>query len=220
MQPIQIRLCAAGIAFLAAGATLDPAAAQGARVRTTPISERAITLAPAEAGAAALTVTSPDFESMGSLDRKFMQAVAGGQNKSPAIVWSAGPAGTQSYVLIAEGVGETRADPTVHWIVYDIPLTARSLPQGVPTDVEIANPAGAINGIEDSESGREDIGGAPGYRGPNPPAGATHPYYFQVFALDKKLSLDPAKAKRTAVIDAMKGHVLASGEIVVKYSSK
>jgi Raf kinase inhibitor-like YbhB/YbcL family protein len=215
-----VRLCAAGIGFLTAAATLDYATAQGARVRSTPISERAITLAPAKASAAALTVTSPDFESMGSLDRKFMQTVAGGENKSPAIAWSVGPAGTQSYVLIAEGVGETRPDPTVHWIVYDIPATATRLPQGVPTDVNIANPAGAINGLEDSVTGREDIGGAPGYRGPNPPAGATHPYYFQVFALDTKLSLDPTKAKRTAVIDSMKGHVLASGEIVVKYSSQ
>jgi phosphatidylethanolamine-binding protein (PEBP) family uncharacterized protein len=160
MQPM-LGLLAAGIALLGAAATLDYAAAQGARVRTTPISQRAITLA-AKAGAVALTVTSPDFESMGELDRKFMQTVAGGENKSPAIAWSAGPAGTQSYVLIAEGVGETRADPTVHWIVYDIPATARSLPQGVPTAAEIANPAGAMNGLEDSESGREDIGGAPG----------------------------------------------------------
>jgi Raf kinase inhibitor-like YbhB/YbcL family protein len=213
-------LCAAGTALLCAAATLDHAAAQGVRVRTTPISERAIALAPAKPGAMALTLTSPDFENMGLLDRKFMQAVAGGENKSPAIAWSGGPAGTQSYVLIAEGVGETRADPTVHWIVYNIPPTANRLPQGVPTDVEIADPAGAINGLEDSASGREDIGGAPGYRGPNPPAGATHPYYFQVFALDQKLSLDPAKAKRTPVIDAMKGHVLAAGEIVVKYSSQ
>ncbi len=170
-----LELCAAGAALLCAAATLDHAAAQGARVRTTPISERAITLAPAKPGAAALSVTSPDFESMGLLDRKFMQPVAGGENKSPAIAWSAGPAGTQSYVLIVEGVGETRADPTVHWIVYDIPPTARSLPQGVPTDVNIANPSGAINGIEDSASGREDIGGAPGYRGPNPPAGSNPP---------------------------------------------
>ena len=49
----------------------------------------------------------------------------------------------------------TEADPTVHWIVYDIPATATSLPQGVPTDADIANPAGAKNGLEDSVTGRE-----------------------------------------------------------------
>jgi hypothetical protein len=193
------------------------AAAQAPRVRTTPITPRAIALAPANPGAPRLTVSSSDFASMGTLDRKFMQAVAGGENKSPAIAWSPGPAGTQSYVLIAEGEGETRADPTVHWIVYDIPPTAMGLPQGVPTDVDIANPAGAKNGLEDSVTGREDLSASPGYRGPNPPPGANHPYYFQVFALDRKLGLDPSKARRTPVIDAMKGHVLASGEIMVRY---
>jgi len=200
--------------------SLQSAGAQAPRVRTTPITPRAIALAPAKPGAPTLKVTSSDFESMGSLDRKFMQAVAGGENKSPAIAWSPGPAGTQSYALFAEGEGETRADPTVHWIVYDIPPTATGLPQGVPTDVDIANPAGAKNGLEDSVTGREDLSASPGYRGPNPPPGANHPYYFQVFALDRKLGLDPSKARRTPVIEAMKGHVLASGEIMVRYSNK
>jgi Raf kinase inhibitor-like YbhB/YbcL family protein len=212
-------LCVVGTALVVTAAMTNHAAAQRP-LRTTPITPRAIALAPAKAGAPMLTVTSPDFENTGTLDKKFMQpTVPGGENKSPAIAWSAGPPSTQSYVLFAEGEGETRPDPTVHWIVYNIPSTVTSLPQGVPTDVHIANPAGAINGLEDSVTGNEDTWGAPGYRGPNPPAGAIHPYYFQVFALDTKLSLDPAKAKRSAVINAMKGHVLASGEIVVKYIS-
>jgi len=213
-----LKPCASLILFLGI-AWADDAAAQRP-ARTAPITPRAIALAPAKPGAAPLRVISPDFESTGSLDRKFMQVVAGGENKSPAIAWSPGPAGTQSYVLFAEGEGETRADPTVHWIVYDIPATATSLSQGVPTDADIANPAGAKNGLEDSVTGREDLSASPGYRGPNPPPGANHPYYFQVFALDKKLGLDPSEARRTPVIEAMKGHVLASGEIMVRYSSK
>jgi Raf kinase inhibitor-like YbhB/YbcL family protein len=212
-----LSFCAA-VAFMAVAAAHD-ATAQAPRVRTIPITPRAIALAPAKMGAPSLTVTSPDFENLGTLDKKFMQATVGGENKAPAIAWSPGPPGTRSYVLFAEGEGETRPDPTVHWIVYNIPATADHLPQGVPTDVNIADPAGAINGLEDSVTGNEDTWGAPGYRGPNPPAGATHPYYFQVFALDTKLSLDPGKARRSVVINAMKGHVLASGEIVVKYSS-
>jgi Raf kinase inhibitor-like YbhB/YbcL family protein len=216
----RLRLCALLLTCAAVAAIHNGAGAQSPRVRTTPITPRAIVLAPAPPGAPRLTVTSPDFESMGSLDRKFMQVVAGGENKSPALAWSAGPQGTQSYVMIAEGEGETRADPTVHWIVYDIPPTATSLPQGVPTDVEIRNPAGARNGLEDSVTGREDLSASPGYRGPNPPPGANHPYYFEVFALDRKLGLNPAEARRTPVINAMKGHVLASGEIMVRYSNK
>jgi Raf kinase inhibitor-like YbhB/YbcL family protein len=212
-----LKLCASLILILVF-VQADGAAAQTRPARTTPITPRAIALAPANPGAPPLTVSSSDFASKGTLDRKFMQAVAGGENKSPAIAWTPGPAGTLSYVLFAEGEGETRADPTVHWIVYDIPPTATSLPQGVPTDADIANPAGAKNGLEDSVTGREDLSASPGYRGPNPPPGANHPYYFQVFALDRKLGLDPAMARRTPVIEAMKGHVLASGEIMVRYN--
>lgn len=41
-----------------------------------------------------------------------------------------------------------------------------------------------------------------------------HHYHFQVFALDvPALGLDPA-ANRDAVLEAMRGHVLAKGEIV------
>ena len=61
---------------------------------------------------------------------------------------------------------------------------------------------------------------AAGYMGPKPPAGMTHPYHFEVFALDSKLDLDPAMTDRMALINAMKGHVLAEGEIVVNYTGK
>src|SRR5947209_17882182 len=101
-ETLMLKPSTALIALLAA-VSLESAAAQAPRVRTAPITPRAIALAPANPGAPPLTVSSSDFVSMGTLDRKFMQAVAGGENKSPAIAWTRGPAGTQSYVLFAEG---------------------------------------------------------------------------------------------------------------------
>ena len=53
-----------------------------------------------------------------------------------------------------------------------------------------------------------------------PPAGQTHPYHFEVFALDTRLGIDPVKADRTTVVNAMKGHVLAEGEIIGLYTGK
>src|SRR3954447_22909874 len=123
MKPIawMLSLGTAVACLSALYATVDQAAAQRP-VRTTPITPRAIALAPATPGAPKLTVTSPDFENGGILANKFMQpTVPGGENKSPGVGWSRGPEGTQSYVLFAEGEGETRPDPTVHWIVYNIP---------------------------------------------------------------------------------------------------
>ena len=206
-----LRFCAAAIALLTMATSLNGADAQERR-RTTPISPLALVLAPPPPNTAPLTVTSPDFENFGPLERVFMQPDAGGENRAPGLAWSEGPAGTQSYVMISEGVGEHRPDPTVHWIVYDIPADAHALPQGIPTDPIIANPAGAMNGLEAT--------GTPGYRGTDTPEGAIHPYYFQVFALDTKLGLDPAQADRNTVIDAMKGHVLAAGQIVVVHNNR
>jgi phosphatidylethanolamine-binding protein (PEBP) family uncharacterized protein len=40
-----------------------------------------------------------------------------------------------------------------------------------------------------------------------------HHYHFQVFALDTVLMLDPGKDRKT-LVEAMKDHVLASGEVM------
>jgi Raf kinase inhibitor-like YbhB/YbcL family protein len=135
------------------------------------------------------------------------------------VTWSPGPAGTQSYVLVMEGEGGLRKDPTVHWIIYNIPANVIQLPRGIPTDPQVKDPAGAINGLQDSTTGLEDVTADPGYNGPNFHAsgGTPHPYYFEIFALNTKLDLDPAQAKRRAVAAAMQGHILASGELVTRF---
>jgi Raf kinase inhibitor-like YbhB/YbcL family protein len=217
-----LRLSAVAIALLAAAATVNCAAAQPReRTRAAPITPRVIALAPANPGAPTITVSSPDFANQNYQDKRFFQTVVGGLNMAPGVSWSAGPAGTQFYVLVMEGEGGERTDPTVHWIVYDIPATATRLPTGLPKDPYIRDPAGAINGREDSSVFRGTVDGEPGYRGPNFSAdgGRPHPYYFEVFALDRKLGLDPAQAKRKAVVEAMRGHVLASGELVTRFGA-
>jgi hypothetical protein len=93
-------------------------------------------------------VTSPDFANQNYQDKRFFQTVVGGQNMAPGVAWSAGPPGTQSYMLVMEGEGGLRIDPTVHWVVYDfydIPRSGTCLPTGIPEDVYIKDPAGAID---------------------------------------------------------------------------
>ena len=71
-------------------------------------------------------------------------------------------------------------------------------------------PDGALQG-----SNIRGPGGA--YAGPHPPAGGpVHHYHFQVFALDTALDL-PQGVKVADLVAAMKGHVLASGELVGTY---
>ena len=79
-------------------------------------------------GGATLTVTSPDFKAGGALDDKFTQ---NGDNKSPAINWTKGPAGTQSYALLTEDAGAKGPNPIIHWVIYNIPAAATGLPGAV-----------------------------------------------------------------------------------------
>jgi Raf kinase inhibitor-like YbhB/YbcL family protein len=216
------RLCAAAITLLALGTTIDGSRAQAPKTtRSAPFTPRAIYLAPPKTDAQPIMVSSSDFAGQNYQDKRFFQTVVGGLNLAPGVSWSAGPAGTQSYVLFMEGEGGARIDPTVHWIVYNIPATATRLPTGIPKDAQIKDPAGAINGREDSSVFQGTADGEIGYRGPNFTAdgGRPHPYSFEVFALDTRLDLDPVLAKRQLVIHAMQGHVLASGVLVVRFGA-
>jgi Raf kinase inhibitor-like YbhB/YbcL family protein len=154
-----------------------------------------------------LLVTSSAFNSGSPLDDKYTQ---NGDNMSPPLTWSKGPAGTQSYAVFAEDAGVNRHDPITHWVLYDIPSTTTTLRENIPTDAKLDS--GMMQGL--------NVRKAAGFVGPKPPAGQTHPYHFEVFALNRSINVDPAKADRAAVIDAMKGHVLAVGDIVANYTGK
>ena len=154
-----------------------------------------------------LLVTSDAFNSGAPLDDKYTQ---NGDNMSPPLAWSKGPAGTQSYAVLAEDAGVNRHDPITHWVVYDIPSTTTKLRENMPAEAKLDS--GIMQGL--------NVRKAAGFVGPKPPAGQTHPYHFQVFALNRRVTLDPAKADRDAVLAAMKGHVLAVGDIVVNYTGK
>ena len=94
----------------------------------------------------------------------------------------------------------------IHWVLYDIPAVTRELPVGVPKQGQLS---------DNSRQGKNDFGKI-GYGGPCPPGG-THHYVFSLYALDTTLGL-PAGASRSQVESAMKGHVLARGELTGLYS--
>jgi Raf kinase inhibitor-like YbhB/YbcL family protein len=163
-------------------------------------------VAPARQGTR-LRVTSPAFNPGGAMDEEFTQ---NGENMSPPLEWSKGPIGTRSYVVIAEDASVNRPEPIVHWVVYNIPSVVSRLPRDMPMDATLPN--GAQQG--------KTVSGSPGYVGPQPPAGQRHTYHFQVFALNATLNIDPSNADRNAVLNAMKGRVLASGGIVGDYTGR
>src|SRR4051812_1997887 len=120
---------------------------------------------------------------------------------SPEITWDEVP-GARSYALIVEDPDAHKVKPFVHWVAYNIPGDVTSLAEGLGGE-----------GLTEGKTSQGNLG----YFGPRPPEGdPPHHYHFQVFALDRELDV-PAGAERDAVLSAMKGHVLASGEVVGTY---
>jgi Raf kinase inhibitor-like YbhB/YbcL family protein len=147
-------------------------------------------------GPDSLALTSPDLR-----DERFPGAfTCDGANTSPALRWNAPPAGTKSLALILNDRSAPPIGSFVHWVLYDLPPEAISLPASLPTSDQL--PDGARQGRNDFDK--------IGYGGPCPPGHSEHHYVFMLFALDAKLNL-PAGATRAQVDDAMKGHVLSRG---------
>jgi Raf kinase inhibitor-like YbhB/YbcL family protein len=169
-----------------------------------------------QGAAAPLSVTTSSFTpsprdtTPGTLADRY---TADGGNISPNLSWTRGPAGTQSYAVVSEGVDVVDGHPVIHWVLYNIPSTTTALPEHVPAEMHLQS--GGLNGAMQVRLQR-----GPGYYGPRAPTGATRWYHFEVFALDTRLNLDPATADRQAVVNAMKGHVLASGEIIANSTGK
>ena len=152
---------------------------------------------------AALRVSSPAFGDGQPIPETF---AAEGQNISPTLAWTAGPAGTRSYVVMMEDPDVGQDPPFVHWLLYDVPAGVTRLDEAVPGGPAPPRPEGARQGPNEY--------GSLGYYGPRPPKGdPAHEYHFQVFALDTMLNL-PFGATRAELLDAMRGHVLAAGSVV------
>jgi hypothetical protein len=168
---------------------------------------------------------------------------ARGANKSPALSWSRGPAGTRSYAL-------TMVDPTVptdrsafnkpgitiarnvqrsdfaHWVLADIPAPLTYLPQGadgngiVKGGLPLRHTTHGRRGQNGAGGGSLKDGPHGGYMGACPPANdeRIHQYRLTIYALNvEKLNL-PDLFTRADLLAAMKGHILASGTAELRYT--
>jgi Raf kinase inhibitor-like YbhB/YbcL family protein len=152
-----------------------------------------------------MQLTSPSFASQKDMAKKF---TCDGEDISPALEWSGAPEETKSFALIVDD--PDAPDPAspkmtwVHWILYNIPATVSSLPEGVK-DTDI--PEGTLQGLNDWKK--------TGYGGPCPPIGK-HRYFHKLYALD--VVLPDLKRPTKAILEkAMEGHILSKAELIGLY---
>jgi Raf kinase inhibitor-like YbhB/YbcL family protein len=157
---------------------------------------------------ARLTVTSPALRNDGPIPAIYS---SWDQNVSLPLSWTPGPPSTKSYaVLMEDPDAKVTPLPVVHWLAWQIPSTLTSLHEGLATLERLADPNGVRQGMNSM--------GKAGYTGPKPPAGdGPHHYHVQVFALDLLPDIKPG-ATRADLLAALKGHVVASGELVGQFA--
>jgi Raf kinase inhibitor-like YbhB/YbcL family protein len=153
----------------------------------------------AQSAIADMKLTSSAITADGRIDAR---QSAYGQNLSPPLTWSS-VAGAKAYAIILEDPDASGARPFVHWLIWNIPGAVTALPEGLPTNSTLQNPANAAQGANDAAG--------TGYFGPHPPSGVHH-YHFRIFALDERLGLAPGRG-HDALTRAMNGHALAIGDL-------
>jgi Raf kinase inhibitor-like YbhB/YbcL family protein len=143
-----------------------------------------------------IRVRSVAFSHGGQIPPKY---TCEGENVNPPLEVSDLPENTRSLALIVEDPDAPRGVYD-HWVVWNIP----------PNEVIGEN-------SRPGTSGKNSFGDN-GYGGPCPPSGS-HRYFFKVYALDSDLDIQAGSGKKT-LQDAMKNHVLASGELMGQFQKR
>ena len=162
--------------------------------------------------AGSIQVSSGAFPAGGDIPSQF---TCDGENISPALRWSGAPKKTASIALTMQDP-DAPAGTWVHWVLFNLPPTIDNLPQDMPPLQRLAN---------GEAHGKNDFGNL-GYGGPCPPKGPAHRYFFKIYALDIELQLPKglpagqAGAAKQEFLEALKGHILAEGELMGRYARK
>src|SRR6266403_4728474 len=156
-----------------------------------------------------LIMTTTAFEDGTVIPAKYV----GPMGVSPELKWTQVPPGTQSFVLLMHDPEPVLAKGSkmdiTHWLVWNIP--------GASTGFSEALAQGELPDGTRQVSLRSNA-----YMGPGAPPGPYHHYTFELYALDIKLDVpqgtpQEAAATRTAVVNAMDGHVLGKAVLVARF---
>ncbi|MDB4971394.1 MAG: phosphatidylethanolamine-binding protein [Myxococcales bacterium] len=153
-----------------------------------------------------LVIMSGQFTANGSIP---VAHTCEGADTAPSLHWLGVPPTAKSLALVVDD--PDAPDPKapkktfVHWVLYNLPPTATALPAG-------ATRAQLPPGTREANNDHQVLG----WRGPCPPVGR-HRYFFKLYALDTVLPDLGAAADKAMVVAAMKGHIVAEGQLVGTY---
>ena len=139
-----------------------------------------------------MKIESSAFKNRDKIPKKY---TCEGDNVSPPLSFRDIPDGSKSLALIVD-------DPDAphgtfdHWIIWDLPGNTVDLKEGTSASHNGKNSYGVLE-----------------YKGPCPPPGKPHRYFFKLYALDTLLNLKDGIEKKE-LENAMKGHILAEAELV------
>jgi len=163
---------------------------------------------PEDAAVSDLTVTSAAFTA-----GAFIPDVhsCDGAGASIPLAWTGAPNGTQSYAVVMRDLS-LPGTGNYHWVLWDIPATTTSLPQGIAKQASPPTPAG-------SKQTAWSFGPSVGYGHMCPPSGTTHDYELSVYAFSVT-NLPPAgdPSSPNQVDAIIQTYKTAAGSIVGKYT--
>jgi Raf kinase inhibitor-like YbhB/YbcL family protein len=141
------------------------------------------------------------------------QYTADGEGLSPPLEWRCVPMNAEAVVVLVEDADSPTPRPLVHAIVWDLPGSDASLPEGaLPSTRDSADPVSEHLGRNSALSAT--------WLPPDPPPGhGAHRYVFQVFALDIVPRFE-SRPGRPELLDKIRGHVIAKGLLIGTYERK
>lgn len=153
-----------------------------------------------------ITLISDDFVAGGNIP---VECTGDSNELSPELRWNNAPTGTKSFVLLMTDYDAPapffKISTIDHWVIYNIPAAITFLSKGL-TSGQLQE-----NHISSGQNFKKGIE----YKGPKPPVGV-HNYYFRIYALSVD-TLNLNNATKQEVMEAMKGNILAYGELIGRY---
>jgi Raf kinase inhibitor-like YbhB/YbcL family protein len=169
-----------------------------------------VVLSTAAFAGAPFTVTSTDIHEGKPLAEAQVANTFGctGGNVAPELSWKNAPAGTKSFAVTVYDPDAPSGSGWWHWVLYDLPASTTSLPQGSGTKAPL--PEGAKVGRNDA--GPRDFLGA------CPPVGdKPHHYIVTVFALKVEALEVPPDATSALIGFMLNANSLGKAKVTGTY---